>query len=102
MCSSNSSLQGSGSCVEEEAERLEEAEGMDDTKETVSSNHNRTDTHELTETDMTACTGLARSKSDGVLALRARSGHKPPSLTKMLSPIDNCLQRENDYMCYLV
>lgn len=53
---SNLLPQGSGNYVEEEAERLQEPEGMEDTKETVSSRHNGTDTHELTET-VAACTG---------------------------------------------
>lgn len=44
--------------------------------------------HELTD-----CGKLHRSKSDWILALRRRSRHKLIYLTKKLSPIYNCSQR---------
>jgi hypothetical protein len=44
MFSSNPSLQGSGIYAEEKVERLQEPEGTDNSKETDSSRHNRTDT----------------------------------------------------------
>lgn len=47
------SLQGSGNYGVEEVETLQDSEEMDDTKETVSSRHNRTDnTPELPKTVM--------------------------------------------------
>lgn len=45
MTSSNLSSQGSVNPGEEEAERLQEPEGMEDIKKIVSPRHNRTDTH---------------------------------------------------------
>lgn len=43
--SSYPSLQRSGSYGQEETERSHETQGIDDTKEAVSSRHNMTDTH---------------------------------------------------------
>lgn len=42
---STSFPQGSGSCVKEEAERMLEPEEMNDSKEIVSSRHNRMNAH---------------------------------------------------------
>lgn len=51
--------------MEEEVEGLLEPTGLDHTKETVSSRHNRTDTHMNSET-IAACTRpVHRFKSDG-------------------------------------
>lgn len=50
--------------------------------------HKDRHTHELTD-----CGKLHKSKSDWILALRRRSRHKLIYLTKKLSPIYNCSQR---------
>lgn len=45
VSSSNPSPWGSGNLAEEAAERFEEPEGIEDTKETRPSKHSRTNTH---------------------------------------------------------
>lgn len=84
-----------GSYADEEAERLQELENsMDNTKETVSPKHNRTDAHLNAQRLWPHAQGLYRFKVDTVSAPRGRSGHDLPSLTKKIPPVDNYLQRK--------
>lgn len=65
-----------GSYADEEAERLQELENlMDNTKETMSPKHNRTNAQRL----WPHAQGLYRFKVDTVSAPRGRSGHDLPS-----------------------
>ena len=68
---------------------------MDDIKEAEFSRHNSTDTHMSSET-VAACTvhltALVRVRQSSIT--ERGSGHKPPSLTPKLSPIDIILLRE--------
>lgn len=50
--------------------------------------------HTGTHSTRAAFLGLPWSKPDRVPVGREKSKHKPTSLTKTLSPTDNCLQRE--------
>lgn len=67
---------------------------MDDTREAMSSKHNRTDTHMNSYGLRQHAEGLHRVKPDGVPALRGQVTQLP-SLTKRLSPIDNCLRKKS-------
>lgn len=61
---------------------------MGDTKETVSSRYNRTNTQ-------MNCQRSAKVQDRQGPTSERRSEHKRPSLTQKLSPIFNCLQRKN-------
>lgn len=54
-------------------------------------------THELTETDSTHKEALGKFKSDTIPALRRRSRHQVPPITKMLFETDTCWERRNQY-----
>lgn len=94
MSSPNSSLQGSGNYKEEKPERLEKPKGMEGTKESMSSRHDRIDTHELTELTETvvASTGPVHVQTrQGPSAEREREVASL-SQTGKLSPTVSCLQ----------
>lgn len=88
--SSNSSLQVSGTYSEDEAEGLQEQEMVDDFKETVSSNHIRTDAHMKSQHLWQHTQDICRFKPDKFLVLRRPSGHKVPTLTKKLFAVGTC------------
>lgn len=70
--------------MEVEAKRLEEPGAVDDTKETASPGHNRTDTHMMNSGTGTAHTHLHRCKPDKIQALGRESEHKALPITKKL------------------
>lgn len=67
---------------------------MDNSKETVSSIHNRTDVHMNSEI-VTTHTRPAQVKPDKIPTWR-RSRHKVPSLTKKLFAMDTCWKRKKN------
>lgn len=83
--SSNSRLQGSIQFAEEEVERLQEPKVMDDSKEILSSRHNRTDAHKnsqrLWKHNQVSC----RFEPDRSPSLRGGSGHGLPPSNKKTS-----------------
>lgn len=84
--------QGSGTYAEEDMERLLEAEVVDDSKEIVSSRHNRTDAHTNPQRLEVSQVKAAQGPS-----LRRGSGHRVPSLTKKLCAVDTCWERETQF-----
>lgn len=68
-----------GICVEEDMERVEEPVGTDDSRETVSCRHRRTDGFINSET-IAACMRLAQAQADEVPAPRKGSWAQAPSL----------------------
>lgn len=63
-------------------------EGMADSKEMVSSRHNRADAHMDSQRLKLHAHGLHRFKLDGIPALREEDGHGLPPLTQKL--VDTC------------
>ena len=71
---------------------------MDDSKETMSSRHNRTDTYaELTET-VSVCTRSAQGRGrKNLSANKEKWMHKTSPLTKRPFEIYTCWERENQF-----
>lgn len=90
--SSNPSLQGSGIYVEEEA-KIVRAKVIDDSEETLSFIHNRSETHKFTE-PVTACIRPEKVQTRHDPSTEKGSEHKIPPLTKKLSVTDTCWERK--------
>lgn len=70
---------------------------MEYSKETMCFRHNRTNAHVNSQRPREDAQGLHRFKPDGVPVMRGKSGQKPPSITKELSPVSIHLQRKNSF-----
>ena len=70
---------------------------MDDSKEIVSFQYNRTDAHVDSQGLWEQAQDLHRFKPDSVPALRGEGGHRFPSYTKKPSAIDTHWQRKNQF-----
>ena len=96
MSSSNPSPRGSRDFTEE-AERLSEPAGMDDSKEAVSTRPSRAAARMSSMTLWQHAQGAHGFPPDRIPARRGGSGRGLPSLTMKLSSTDNLLQTESQF-----